>query len=173
MSKYSVLPLVTDHLSTLKHERSRRVQWPDVLVLYGVPLGLAGLALNRGLRLQGIGEVVGGLAILAGFLFALVIFVFQLRLAVTNDPRVDSTGMLPRLIDRLFATVSYAVLVGIATTGVAMAAASTRGTDPRSGDPEPINQWWSAALVLLFVHLLLLLAMTLRRTRIAYRELRR
>lgn len=174
MSKFSVAPVVSDHLKTLRDDRTHRPRWwPDIAVLHGLPLGFATLSLGNGFRLQGIGEVLGGLAILGGFLFALVIFVFQLRISITNDPRISSTAMLPRLIDELFANVSYAVLVGLTTTAVAMAAASTRSADPKNGNLMAINPWWSAALILLFAHLMLLLGMALRRTRVAYGELRR
>jgi hypothetical protein len=107
------------------------------------------------------------------FLFGLVIFVFQLRLQVTNDPRIPQQGQLPRLIDQLFANVTYAVLVGFAVTVVAMAASATRTTDPKTGDLLPINAWWSGVLVALFLHLALLLGMALKRLHSAYRELRR
>lgn len=172
-SKFSVMPLIGDHLGTLQDDRTRTWRWQDWAVLYGLPLAAAVPMAVYGVELQGIGEVVGGLSILAGFLFGLVIFVFQLRLQVTHDPRVAPQGRLPRLLDQLFANVSYAVLVGLVTAAAAIAASATRSVNPATGDLMAVNRWWSAALVYLFAHLLLLLAMALRRTRAAYRELRR
>lgn len=173
MSKFSVLPLVSDHLSTLQDQRTNRWRLRDWLELYGLPVLAAVASCWAGVTLQGIGDVVGGLAILAGFLFALVIFVFQLRLQVTHDPRVAPQGRLPRLLDELFANVSYAVLVGLATAVLAVAVSATRTADPKTGNLPAVNRWWSAVLVLLVAHLMLLIAMALRRTRAAYRELKR
>lgn len=171
MSRFSVLPIIADHARTLRDQQTRRPRWADLAVLYVVPVAAASWSRYNGVRLQGIGELLGGLAILAGFLFTLVIFVFQLRMTVTNDPRVMAAGLLPRLIDQIFATVSYAVLVGLATTGVAMAAAATRSVDTK-GDLQPVNVWWSATFVALALHLGLLLVTALRQTRVAYRQLR-
>jgi hypothetical protein len=172
VSKFSVLPLVGDHLGTLQDDRTQTWRWQDWTTMYGLPIAAAVSCGVFNVQLQGISEIVGGLSILAGFLFGLVVFVFQLRLQVTNDPRVAPHGRLPRLIDQLFANVSYAVLVGLLTTGTAIAASATRTPDP-SGNLLAVNRWWSAVLVFLFFHLMLLLAMALRRTRAAYLELRR
>jgi hypothetical protein len=172
MTRYSVLPIVADHLQTLRHQRTSRPRWSDIAVIYALPVGGGLATLAKEVRLQGIGELIGGLAILAGFLFALVIFVFQLRIAVTNDPRIPRDGLLPRLIDHLFANVSYAVLVGLATAGIAMASAATRSVN-KEGDLLPINSWWSSVFVALAAHLFLLLIIALRQVRAAYRELRR
>ena len=173
-SKFSVLPVIEDHLETLQDDRTGNSRWQDRASLYGVPAAAAAAIAIFGVKLQGIGEIVGGLSILAGFLFGLVVFVFQLRIQVSNDPRVAPQGRLLRLLDQLFANVSYAVLIGFVTTSVAIAAAATRSTVPKSpGDLLPVNPWWSAALVFFFVHLMLMLGMALRRTRAAYRELKR
>lgn len=173
MSKFSVIPVISDHLGTLEDERTHTRRWQDWAALYGVPLAAAILIAVFRVELQGIDDVVGGLSILAGFLFGLLIFVFQLRLQVTNDPRVARQGLLPRLLDQLFSNVSYAVLVGFVTATVAIAASATRTPFPDSADLMAVNRWWSAVLVALFVHLMLMLAMALRRLRTAYRELKR
>lgn len=173
-SKFSVRPVIRDHLDTLQDERTGNRRWQDRATLYGFPAAAGVTIAFFGVELQGIGEIVGGLSILAGFLFGMVVFVFQLRMQVSNDPRVAQGGRLPRLIDQLFANVSYAVLVGFVTASLAIAASATRATVPGSpGDLLPVNPWWSAGLVFLFVHLMLLLGMALRRTRAAYRELKR
>ncbi|SOC53543.1 hypothetical protein SAMN05660748_4490 [Blastococcus aggregatus] len=173
MTKFSVGPVISDHLGTLEDERTHTARWQDWAMLYGLPAAAGAPLAIWNVQLQGIGEVVGGLAILAGFLFGLVVFVFQLRLQVTADPRVAPQGLLPRLLDQLFANVSYAVLVGFMTVGVSIAASATRSLDAKTGDLMAVNRWWSAVLVLLFAHLMLLLAMSLKRLRRAYQELKR
>lgn len=169
-SKISAIPIVGAHLDTLRDARDRSTKWVDVVIQYLLPV-VAGVACYLGqFHLQGVGDVIAGLAVLAALLFALVIFVFQLRLQLANDPRVPKGGLLPTLVDELFANVAYAVLIGLSAVVVSLAASSTRSLDER-GNLEPLNAIWSAVLVVVAVHLLLTVGMCLKRTHSAYREL--
>jgi hypothetical protein len=170
MSKFSVAPIIKKHVATLQDDRTGRPRWQDWVVLYGFPAAAGAITKFYGVRLDGIGEVVGGLSILAGFLFGILIFVFQLRMQAASDPRVAPQGSLVKLLDQLFANVNYSVVVGFLTATVAIAASATRVTCP-DGSVEPLNQWWSSVLVVLFLHLMLLLGMALKRLAKAYQEL--
>ena len=113
-----------------------------------------------------LGDLIAGFAVLAGFLFALVIFVFQLRLNVVRDPRVQSKRNLPELIDQLFRNVLYAVVVSFVLTIVAIVAAAT--------EPAPgvgVHPVWSGVVTVVTVHLLAVVWMCVSRTRTAYLEL--
>ncbi|TFB89903.1 hypothetical protein [Cryobacterium luteum] len=159
------------HFSTLRNDRTHRVLWPSILLSYVLPLLIGVATWLYGLRLSALGEIVGGLALMAGFLFALVIFVFELRLRVTNDPRVQTAIQLPRLIDELFANVTYSVVIALAATGLALIAA-TNEPQTMFGVHLGVEPWLSGCLVALMVHLFAMILTCLRRTGAAYRELR-
>ncbi|WP_148060260.1 MULTISPECIES: hypothetical protein [unclassified Rathayibacter] len=138
-------------------------------------------------RVTIVGDLIAGFSVLAGFLFGLVIFVFQLRLGMSADPRVQTKTLLPTLIDQLFSNVLYAVLVAFALITVTVAAAATEphaipaATDPTSeatriGSAQSValglDPWVSAVVIGLSIHLLAVVGMCLRRTRRAYIELK-
>jgi len=87
-------------------------------------------------RVTIIGDLIAGFAVLAGFLFGLVIFVFQLRLGMSSDPRVQSKLALPRLVDELFSNVLYAVGVAFFLILLTVLAAAT---EPHSVIVTPQN----------------------------------
>lgn len=160
-----------NHFSTLRNARSRRVLWAAIFILYVVPVLAGLLGWNFNFRLKEIGDLIGGLALFSGFLFALVIFVFQLRLTVTNDPRVQQKALLPQLIDELFANVAYSVIVAVVAAGAAMVASSFNEFD-KSGTDIGLTPLLSSILLALTLHLVLMILFCLKRTVSAYRELK-
>ena len=78
-------------------------------------------AWSRGLRMTRAADVLSGASILTGFLFGTLVFVFQLRLRVTDDPHIPSFGRLRRLIDRSYGRLTAAVVAALLTTIVGSA----------------------------------------------------
>lgn len=169
MSKFSVAPIIKAHLKTLRHADEDRPRVADYVQLYAFPIVLAAVGWISGFRIGAVGEMLAGITVLASLLFALVIFVIQLRLQMTTDPRVSLRAT--RLVDELFANVCYAVLVGLASTTVTLIAAATRTSDGKDPDPDPLSPLWTAAVVVTAAHLLLMVLMSLKRTNATYREL--
>lgn len=161
--------------------------WRQIVLQFVVPL-LVGAALwVGGARIGIIGDLLAGFSVLAGFLFGLVIFVFQLRLGMTSDPRTQSKTLLPVLIDHLFANVLYAVVIAFTLIAVTVVAAATEPhtapmlTTPSGGGttviaaagvPLGLEPWTSAVVVAVATHLLAVIGMCVSRTRRAYLELR-
>ncbi len=167
-SKFNVLPAIRDHFETFEdHNNRNRFLLRDYAGMVGVPAAAAGLITLCQVHIRSVGTFLSGVAVLTGLLFALVIFVFQLRLQVASDPRHHNGGKLTTLIDELFANVNYAVIVGLATSVLGVIAASVE--DPAAGAPV----WASALLTLLGTHLVLTVLMCVKRTRSAYRRLSR
>lgn len=106
--------------------------------------------------------VLNGLAIGTGLLFALVIFVFQLRLQVTSDPRLTQAEMLKDNIDALFSNVMYGILVGLCGVASAMAAAMTMGT---------LQLGLFVFTIFVTLHWLAIVLLSVRRTLRAYQAL--
>lgn len=110
-------------------------------------------------------QVVGA-AVLAGFSFGLSVFVFQLRMDASRDPRVPRGSRLLDLIDELFANVLYLIVVGVGLTVLTVVAATVR-----PDDVDRLNAWWTGAVAALGLHYVLTLGMCVKRMRAAYEEL--
>lgn len=165
-SKASALPAVRAHFNTLRDDRTGAVRPLDIAVFVGLP-AIAGLGIwFSGFRMRDIAAVLAGLAVFTALLFGLVIFVFQLRVQIKDDGRDLARPRISTLIDETFANVTYSVVVGLATTVVAViAAAIAQGTD---GTPS----WISGILAAMGLHLVLTILMCLKRIYSAYEQLK-
>lgn len=169
-SKFSVWPTIREHYGTYIDDETKQPLAADYLTSLGLPVAaglvVAGVMKWRTLSMTDVAAYIGGVAIFTALLFALVIYVFQLRMQLDADDRVSRTGKLVRLIDQLFSNVNYAVVVGIVTTTVAMIAAAFA----TNGD---IGPYWTGVLAALGLHLVLSVFMCIKRVQAAYREIRR
>jgi hypothetical protein len=172
--------VVTDHLATLRGTRGRLL-WRQILLQFLVPLVAAASVVALQFRVTIMTELIAGFSVLAGFLFGLVIFVFQLRLSMSSDPRVQSKLALPRLVDELFSNVLYAVGVSFTLILLSVVSAATEPQlviVPATDDSEVtveglgLDPWVSGIVVLFALHLLAVIGMCIKRTRRAYIELR-
>lgn len=165
--KTSIIDIVTDHYDTLRDDATQKRHLPDYFIQHGVPALVAVAATAIGFRFVNVGDLIAGLAIMTGFTFGLLVFVFQLRLQITNDPRHHEDRWLKRLIDQLFQNVAYALLVGFAAVVAAVIASTAKLPD----NPLP-DGWASAAatLVLTFLslHYVMTMAMCAKRLNVAY-----
>lgn len=170
-TKTSLTTIVVDHLDTLRDARTHRVSVLDVVVQFGLPV-ILGLGLPlAGFRLVEVGQVIAGLAVLAGFTFGMLVFVFQLRLQVATDPRVIGTN-LRELIDQLFTNVAYALLTGLASVTLAVAIVSVRQLGPLNADlVATLRAIATGLLVAVVSHFLLTLAMCTKRAYRAYQRI--
>jgi len=164
-SKVAVWPLVTDHLGTLRDARTSRLRFLDFGGQFLLPLVVGIVAPLVGARLHDAGQVIAGAAVLAGFSFGLAVYVFQLRMDAARDPRIPRGSKLHELLDELFANVRYSILVGL--LAVALATAGVAFHD----SAEPLNGWWTGAIIVLCVHFGLTILMCLKRLGAAYRKL--
>lgn len=115
----NILPAVTRHYDTLRvienpHTGKTRMRRRDQGLLFGVPLlaGVASALLGVSARLD---SLLGGIAILAGGLFALVVFVFELRVNSHPPAHLPENTILNRLVDELFHNALYAAIVASVT----------------------------------------------------------
>ncbi len=134
-----------------------------------IGVSVAAIGVVRDLRLIPVGDVLGATSILTGFLFGTLVFVFQLRLRITDDPHVPNFGRLRRFIDLSFGHLSEATVTAIALTAVAVLADVTAHL-PTDGSPPSVNRWYTASIALLGVRLLALMPLVVWDLRKAYRE---
>ena len=165
-SKASILPAVQAHFDTLRDDRTGDFRFLDLALFVGAPIA-SGIALCVArFRMQDLASALSALAVFTALLFGLVIFVFQLRMQIKSDGHEQDHPRLAELIDETFANVTYAVIVGIVTTGVGLVAAAI--ADKASGSPV----WISALLAALSLHLVLTILMCLKRIHSAYQQLK-
>lgn len=158
-SKTALHEVVTRHHNTLRDVRSSKISRRDIAQAYGLPLAVGAIAWWRGFHFEDLGAITAGVAILTGLLFALVIFVFQLRLGAKDD----ATSLRTRL-DELFYNVLYAIGVGVVTTVVSVV------TDSVNKDGS-IGIVGSLAVIGFGSHLIVTMAMIVKRVMRAYQAL--
>lgn len=163
---------MVDHFATLRNSERKRPLVREVVAQLVVPIVVGFLAFRWAWHATDVSGVVGGASVLSGFLFAVAVFVFQLRLGITADPRVQQKVRLPQLIDELFSNVLWAVLVSFALTALAIVVTSVQVRD-KAGILVPLEPWLTAVLIAVALHLLAVVWMCVRRLRAAYREMRR
>jgi hypothetical protein len=167
------------HLSTFWNARDGRPLILASTLVYGLPVGLGLATALAKVHLTHLGDVIGGLSLLAGFLFALVIFVFQLRLQLPRGDDRQVPSDLGQLIDELFANVTYSVVIAVIATAVTIVATTSAPIDgatitkQAAADAAASLDAPSVILVALITHLLAMLLVCLRRTSAAYRELKK
>lgn len=160
-AKFSVVPLISAHYATFVDARSDTRRKRDYFAFVGVPVAIGAIVIFANVRLGALTAVLTGIATLTGLLFGFVIWTFGLRVQILRDPRIPKLSAAPRRLDELFANASYAALVALTTIAVAVAAVTAQ-------HGEHANRWWSAAVLVLVSHLLLTLAMCLKRLHSAF-----
>jgi len=165
-SKWAVGEIVREHYSTFVDAETRKPHLADYLGMVVVPAG-AGVALGlRGAHIEGIGDILAGVAVFTGGLFVMLIQVFPLAQRLSDDPRLAGQRRIAELVDELEKNLSYAVVIGLVTVGLLMAAAAMTSTKDK------VSPAMTGALVAVLLHLLLTTFMTLKRLRAVYVRMR-
>jgi hypothetical protein len=182
-AKWSFTKTIRDHLNTLVDARKKggRLRVRDIFSFYVIPtlVGLIVLIpqfnwspLHRvpayraiaDFRVSGTEGILGGVSIYTALLFGLLVQIFQLKTRFL-DEKDSGRDRVIKLNDQLEANVSYAVLIGIATTAFLT---FTVATTPKDA---PVGRVSSAIIAALMLHLILTLFMVLKRARAVYRDL--
>jgi hypothetical protein len=151
-----VVPIVKDHFSNLRSQRTGKYMWDAVAVFYGVPLALGGLGILLEWRVDGVGNILAAFALLAGLLFNLLVLLFD----VAVKAKSSSTELKLELAKQIQSTVTYALLISLFTV-VVLGVESGMGV-------ERIDRWVSGVVIALLAHFVLTLMMILRRIRAAF-----
>lgn len=170
-SKFSLLPILRDQFATLTDAKTGHPRFDDYAALIGAPALAAASVVVARWHMSIVGEFLTALAIITALLFAMVIFIFQLRLHMGDREVLERTpATTVELVDELFSNVCYAIVIGFVTIAVTLFGAALRPTDA-TGGPGPIGVVWTAAIIFLVVHFVLVLAMCMKRLASAYRKL--
>ena len=110
MGKASLWRVPADHFSTLYDNRTGRPDWWSIAVQALLPL-IAGVATWwLGAKIADVGGAVSGISIVAGLLFAMAVFLFQLRITLDNAKHLGEDDFV--LVDECMANTLWAILWG-------------------------------------------------------------
>ena len=134
-------------------------------------LACAGSALvfDRPIRVYNVGQILSGVAVFTGLLFALLVLMFNTGLALRKDGNVlRNAHQVERVIADLRSNVTYSACVALLLAVVLVAAAATH-TNAGKG-----LAWGGTPLMIfLGLHLVINLTVILRRLRTAFNYLTR
>lgn len=174
-TKINILPIAKAHFKTLRNDATQERSLGDIALHLLVPvLTFALCAWPLHLDLEGkYSNILAALAIIFGFAFAAVIFIFQLRMQMAEmqvlsrkspvaeiAPQIDPTA--PILVNELFSNCLYAVLV----SGVAVL---------WTGAVDAVNLpvWCDYLIASLIAHLVVVLMMCFKRINAAFNRITR
>jgi hypothetical protein len=163
--------VVDDHVQTWsvrtgpKRTRDRR---QAAVWYYGVPLVLAAPLLRWHVEVQGVGQLLSGVAVFTALLFGLLVLMFNTGLALRKDAKALANAHdTARVIADARANTTYAAVVAVVLAMTLVVAAAL--TPPVEG----LAWGWAPVLVFLFSHLALTLLTILGRFRTAFNYLTR
>lgn len=164
MGKTSLWCIPRDHFQTLVDHRSGRISPGDVLLQFVVPAAGGVVGGLLGSVLKDVSAAVSAVAIIAGLLCSMAVFVFQLRLGLLDDRRLGDDDR--ELVDQCFSNVMWAILVGfgLAVYLVICGAGGWIGCGI-------LGRILTAVAIAVGLHFLLVIAMCLKRLRRAYERI--
>ena len=164
MGKASLWRVPADHFHTLYDNRSGHPDWRSITWQTVVPLATGAIVWRLGAKITEVDGAVSGISILAGLLFAMAVFLFQLRVTLGKDRRLTQDDVV--LVDECMANTLWAILwgLGLALFLIVCGAGGWIG----SLSTGPIL---TGVAVAASVHFLLVIAMCLKRLRRAYERI--
>lgn len=164
MGKASLWRVPADHFGTLYDNRTRRPDWWGIAAQALLPVGSGVGTWKLGAKIADIGDAVSGISIVAGLLFAMAVFLFQLRISLGQDERLGENDFA--LIDECMANTLWAILWGLALVLYLVVVGAGKWIDS-----DPLGPVLTGIAVAGAAHFLLVIAMCLKRLRRAYERI--
>lgn len=119
--------------------------------------------------LQGVGQLLSGVAVFTALLFGLLILMFNTGLTLRKDSSsFKNAHNLKRTVSDLRANVTYAAVVAITLALILSIAAGVTTPATSTNADQGLGWGWTPPVVWLFIHLGLTLLTILRRLRTAF-----
>ncbi|WP_235345637.1 hypothetical protein [Brevibacterium sp. UCMA 11754] len=164
MGKASLWSVPTDHFRTLYDNRTGRPDWSAIVWQMVLPLGAGVAAWKLGAKMGEVSAAVSGISIVAGLLFAMAVFLFQLRVTLGTDKRLGEDDYV--LVDECMANTLWAILWGLA-----LALFLVVGDAGKWIGDDRIGSVLTGVAVAATVHFLVVIGMCLKRLRRAYERI--
>ena len=107
--KASVSSIAEDHFATLKNDDDK-YDLADVAVQIAMPVAAGAVVFLFKCVIGDVGALVTGVSIVAALMGAMAVLIFQIRLSIPNDNRLDVYDY--ELVDEVFSNILWAILVG-------------------------------------------------------------
>ncbi|WP_298591857.1 hypothetical protein [uncultured Kocuria sp.] len=185
MGKSSLLAIPADHFATLYDNRTGKLNPLDIAHHIGTPALIGTACWFYKVNLADATGAISGVSIVAGLLFSMAVFLFQLRTSLPKTPTADGLGRSydtkrteslaeqagnkristseRDLIDECFSNVLWAILIGLfLAIYLIIGGAAKWFTHPNTGSI------FTGIAIAISAHFLLTIAMCLKRLRRAY-----
>lgn len=164
MGKASLWRVPANHFSTLYDNRTGRPDWRGIAAQALMPVIAGAATWKLGAKIADVGAAVSGISIVAGLLFAMAVFLFQLRISLGNAKHLGEDDFV--LVDECMANTLWAILWGVTLAVYLIVCGAGKWIG---------NDSWGPALtgiaVASTVHFLLVIGMCLKRLRRAYERI--
>ena len=164
VGKASLWRVPADHFSTLYDNRTGRANCRDIAAQALLPLIGGAATWKLGARITDVGGAVSGISIVAGLLFTMTVFLFQLRITLDNDKRLGEDDFA--LVDECMANTLWAILWGVTLAVYLIVCDAGKWICSDSWGPA-----LTGIAVAGIVHFLLVIGMCLKRLRRAYERI--
>ncbi|WP_081275556.1 hypothetical protein [Rothia kristinae] len=164
MGKSSLWGIPFDHFRTLYDNRTGRLDW-RAISWQAIPPLAAGVAVwKHGATMAEVGAAVSGISIISGLLFAMAVFLFQLRVTVVTDKKISEGDV--RLLDECMANTLWAIIWGLILALFLIVCDAGKWIGDGQTGPVLTGIAVGAA-----VHFLIVISMCLKRLRRAYERI--
>ncbi len=161
--KIDVSRIIVAQIRTLRDNRNQKYSIPDLVLFYGVPLVLCGIAPHFKWKFSGdvLNALLAAFSIFAGLLLNLLILVYTFS-SQSNHPNAlakTRTAVIKELHDN----IAYSILVSIVIVVVTMISVAYLKIDDAVTTPKFTNRWVTGIIIFLTLNFILTLLMILKR----------
>ena len=158
--KINVLPILAEHVQSLRDHATNRTSILDLFVFFAVPIGVAGLVTwrNFNLRATAVNGLVSSFSLFATILLSLLVMLFSFIQATEKHAGDPLLLHRRRLLRELNANIAFAVLLSIGIVAISLIALSAL-----QKDQDPIARPFTFLLVAGFVAFILNVLMITKR----------
>ena len=164
MGKSSLWRVPADHFQTLYDNRTNKPDWAAVVVQSVMPVAAGVMTWWLGAKLKDVSGAVAGISIVAALLFAMAVFLFQLRVTLPEDKRLGPDDY--KLVDECMKTTLWAILWGLAVALYLIVCGA--GEWLKADGSGPVL---TGVAVAASAHFLMVIGMCLKRLRRAYERI--
>lgn len=164
MGKSSLWRVPADHFRTLYDNRTHRADWGAIFTQTIVPLTAGFGVWKIGAQLTDVTGAVSGISIVAGLLFSMAVFLFQLRIPLGKDHRLLEDDYA--LVDECMSNTLWAILWGLGLVLYLIVCEAGGWLSNETSGPILTGIAVAAA-----AHFLLVIGMCLKRLRRAYERI--
>jgi hypothetical protein len=137
LDKIDVTPVVADHVDTLRDSATGKRSWLDIILFFGVPLGLSAFAVWKGIRIRAtaITAILTASAIFVGLLPNLLVLVLTFLMNTKSDSPSPALQRRKVFMRQIAAHVSFSFVLSLALASIAAGSLVmlNKDTDPAGG----------------------------------------